>query len=150
MTGLRMFNNVIQRFLNNPEDCDLHGVIQVVFLANDINSNTKSGVFLYFACIPAQGRRETKIVQMRRPQVGNQPLQLMEGIGSQRFQFMERTDGLLIASIQLTGETAQPHSDRRQRLTGLIVQVASNALTLRLLGRHHSSEQFTPQNFTLL
>src|SRR5215208_6364773 len=106
MAGLRVFNNIIQRFLNDPEDRDLYGVVQVMLLANDIYADTNGGMFLYFACIPAQGCRETEIIQMRGPQVGNQPFKLMEGIGGQRFQFVERTNRLLIASVQLTRETA--------------------------------------------
>src|SRR5262245_453685 len=41
MSGLSMFNDIIQTFLNNSKNSDLHGIIQVAFVSMDIHPDVK-------------------------------------------------------------------------------------------------------------
>src|SRR3990172_7807114 len=53
MTCLCVFDNVIQRFLNDPENRNFHRVVQVRFLAGNIHPDAYGGMLLNPACIPA-------------------------------------------------------------------------------------------------
>src|SRR5919108_4951800 len=57
MGCLCMLDDIVQTFLNNAEDGDLHGIIQVTFFAMDIHSDMQRRMFLNFGGIPAQRSR---------------------------------------------------------------------------------------------
>jgi hypothetical protein len=65
MACLSMFDDIVQGFLNDAEDRDLHGTMELFFLAMYIHVDANGRMFLNSAGIPAQGGRQAQIVEMR-------------------------------------------------------------------------------------
>ena len=74
MCCLGMFDDIIQAFLDNAKDGDLHGIIQIAFLAVDIHPDVQGRVLLYPGSVPSNCCRKAQVIQVGGAQVGHQAL----------------------------------------------------------------------------